>query len=306
MAQRRGPPRHASTAGKPHARSSAHWSPLPLTAPLLARADTQHATTTAVGATGPATIRSSRPQRPATTRSRQETSVQPRNHGPGLRITRGYRELQRSRSYCVAAVSDIWLGCLAPRKSGRGEMAASHQAVRAVSASSRMRSMYSIALMPSREIVSLHPPVRGMSAEVRYAGRPMSLRHQCLMARSTTWAWVPTVNSSRLSTSHPSSGSDRQPSCDGPLHQHRIHKLCRRQHRVRPGASHGAGDSLTAARRSDITVSVRQREDNMKLCGNSRDDRMGVRGDGYYIDGLAPSALPEPLWFLLWISAAAR
>ena len=64
---------------------------LPLTAPLLARADTQHATTTAVDATGPATIRSSRPPRQATNRSRQETSVQPRNHGPGLRITRGYR-----------------------------------------------------------------------------------------------------------------------------------------------------------------------------------------------------------------------
>jgi hypothetical protein len=64
---------------------------LPLTARLMSRADTQHATTSAVGATGPATIRSSRPQRPATTRSRQETSVQPRNHGPGLRITRGYR-----------------------------------------------------------------------------------------------------------------------------------------------------------------------------------------------------------------------
>ena len=74
-------------------------APLPLTAPLLARADTQHATTTAVGATGPATIRSSRPQRPATTRSRQETSVQPRNHGPGLRITRAYR----SNSARVAA-----------------------------------------------------------------------------------------------------------------------------------------------------------------------------------------------------------
>ena len=64
---------------------------LPLTARLRSRADTQHATTTAVDATGPATIRSSRPPRPATTRSRQETSVQPRNHGPGLRITRGYR-----------------------------------------------------------------------------------------------------------------------------------------------------------------------------------------------------------------------
>src|SRR6266496_4973110 len=65
---------------------------LPLTARLMSRADTQHATTTAVGATGPATIRSSRPPRPATTRSRQETSVQPRNHGPGLRITRAYRD----------------------------------------------------------------------------------------------------------------------------------------------------------------------------------------------------------------------
>lgn len=84
-------------------------------------------------------------------------------------------------------------------------MAASHQAVRAVSATSRMRSMHSIALMPSVEIVSLHPPVRGMSAEVRYVGMPMSLRHQRLMARSTPWAWVPTVNSSRLSTSQPSS-----------------------------------------------------------------------------------------------------
>jgi hypothetical protein len=77
--------------GNPHPRSSTHWSPLPLTARLRSRADTQHATTTAVGATGPATIRSSRPQRPATARSRQETSVQPRNHGPGLRITRAYR-----------------------------------------------------------------------------------------------------------------------------------------------------------------------------------------------------------------------
>jgi hypothetical protein len=66
-------------------------APLPLTARLLARADTQHAATSAVGATGPATIRSSRAPRQATTRSRQETSVQPRNHGPGLRITRGYR-----------------------------------------------------------------------------------------------------------------------------------------------------------------------------------------------------------------------
>src|SRR6266545_2171996 len=66
-------------------------APLPLTTRHMSRADTQHATTTAVRATGPATIRSSRPQRPATARSRQETSVQPRNHGPGLRITRAYR-----------------------------------------------------------------------------------------------------------------------------------------------------------------------------------------------------------------------
>jgi hypothetical protein len=66
-------------------------APLPLTAPLMSRADTQHATTTADGATRAATIRSSRPQRPATTRSRQETPVQPRNHGPGLRITQAYR-----------------------------------------------------------------------------------------------------------------------------------------------------------------------------------------------------------------------
>jgi hypothetical protein len=117
----------------------------------------------------------------------------------------GLLELQRSRSYCVAAVSDIWLGCLAPRKSGRGEMAAMHQTVRAVSAASRVHSMQSMALMPSMEIVSLHLRVRDWSAEVRYAGRPMSLRHQRLMARSTTWAWVPTVNGSRLSTSHPSS-----------------------------------------------------------------------------------------------------
>ncbi len=65
---------------------------LPLTARLMSRADTQHATTSAVGATGAATIRSSRPPRPATTRSRQETSVQPRNHGPGLRIPRPYRD----------------------------------------------------------------------------------------------------------------------------------------------------------------------------------------------------------------------
>ena len=65
--------------------------PPPLTAHLTSRPDTQHATTTAVRATGPATIRSSRPPRPATTRTRQETSVQPRNHGPGLRITQAYR-----------------------------------------------------------------------------------------------------------------------------------------------------------------------------------------------------------------------
>ena len=79
----------------------------PLTARLMSRADTQHATTTTVDATGPATIRSSRPQRPATTRTRQETSVQPRNHGPGLRITRAYRELQRSRSDSVVAVGEV-------------------------------------------------------------------------------------------------------------------------------------------------------------------------------------------------------
>jgi hypothetical protein len=64
---------------------------LPLTARLMFGADTQHAATTAVGATGPATIGPSRRPRPATTRSAQETAVQPRNHGPALRITRAYR-----------------------------------------------------------------------------------------------------------------------------------------------------------------------------------------------------------------------
>src|SRR6266542_3278231 len=77
--------------GKPHPRSSANWSPTAAdrSPHVLRRHAAGH--NSAVGATGPATIRSSRPQRPATARSRQETSVQPRNHGPGLRITRAYR-----------------------------------------------------------------------------------------------------------------------------------------------------------------------------------------------------------------------
>jgi hypothetical protein len=85
------PPRHASTVETRVRDRRPIGAALPLTARLMSRADTQHATTNAVGATGPATIRSSRPQRPATTRSRQETSVQPHNHGPGLRITQAYR-----------------------------------------------------------------------------------------------------------------------------------------------------------------------------------------------------------------------
>ena len=142
-------PRHASTAGKPHARSSAHWSPT--------AADRSPA-----GPRRHAARHNHRGWRhrpgydqiqPPTAASNDQIQAGDLSAAPQSRAwtadNTGLPRLQRSRSYCVAAVSDIWLGCLAPRKSGRGEMAASHQAVRAVSASSRMRSMHSIALMPS-------------------------------------------------------------------------------------------------------------------------------------------------------------
>ena len=58
--------------------------------------------------------------------------MEPTQRGPGLRNNTGLPELQRSRSYCVAAVSDIWLGCLAPRKSGAGKWPPRDHAVRAV------------------------------------------------------------------------------------------------------------------------------------------------------------------------------
>ncbi len=65
VAHRRGPPRPASTVEN-RLRDRRHTGALlPLTARLMSRADTQHATTTAVRTTGPATIRSSRPPRPA-------------------------------------------------------------------------------------------------------------------------------------------------------------------------------------------------------------------------------------------------
>ena len=118
----------------------------------------------------------------------------------------GLPELQRSRSYCVAAVSDIWLGCLAPtqvRAQGNGRLASrcpSGECLQsdALDALDRPDAVEGDRLAPSAG--SRH----GGRSEVCHEG-PMSLRHQRLMARSTTWSWVPTVNGSRLSTSHPAS-----------------------------------------------------------------------------------------------------
>ena len=91
VAHRRGPPRHASTAGKPHPRSSTDWSPTAADRPpqVPRRHAARHNHRGSHHRPGYDQIQP--PTAASTTRSRQETSVQPRNHGPGLRITQAYR-----------------------------------------------------------------------------------------------------------------------------------------------------------------------------------------------------------------------